>query len=97
MIYQGIARYIKGKSGQTFLKVLIRIIVWGGMAMIAVFPSFTNVLAKTIGMEGNINAIILTGFILIFLMIFKLLSAVERLEQNLSEVTRNDALKNIKE
>jgi hypothetical protein len=41
------------------------------------------------------NAVVLTGFILVFLMTFKLLSAIERLEQQLSEVTRKDALKEI--
>lgn len=95
MIYQGVARYIKGKTGQTFLKVLVRIAVWGGMTLIAIFPQATNVLAEIIGLKGNINAVILTGFLLIFLMIFKLLSAIERLEQQISEVTRKEALKDI--
>lgn len=95
MIFQGIQNFIKGKSGQTFYKVAIRIAVWGGMSLIAIFPSFTNILAKSVGLEGNINAVILSGFILIFLMIFKLLSAIERLEQDLSEVTRKEALKEI--
>lgn len=96
MIYQGIAKYVKGETNQTFLKVLLRIVVWGGMALIALFPSLTNILANAIGMVGNINAVILTGFILIFLMMFKLLSAIEKLEQGLSEVTRKEALKEIK-
>jgi len=96
MIYQGIINYIKGKGGQTLYKVFIRVALWGGMSLIAIFPSFTNILAKFVGLQGNINAVILSGFILIFLMIFKLLSAIERLEQGLSEVTRNDALQDIK-
>ena len=96
MIYQGVANYINGKGGQTLYKVFVRIIVWGGMSLIALFPSFTNIIAGIIGLQGNINAVILSGFILIFLMIFKLLSAIERLEQRLSEVTRNEALKEIK-
>jgi hypothetical protein len=95
MIYQGINNYIKGKSGQTFYKLMIRIIVWGGMTTIAIFHGFTNFLAGIIGLEGNINAVILTGFLLIFLMIFKLLSSIERLEQQISEVTRKDAIKEI--
>lgn len=97
MIYQGIGNFVKGKGGQTFLKLSIRIVVWGGMVLVAAFPSFTNFLANVIGMEGNMNAVILTGFILIFLMIFRLLSAIERLEQNISEVTRKEALKEITE
>ena len=97
MIFQGVKNFVQGKSGQTLLKLSVRIFVWGGMSLIAIFPSFTNVLAKFVGLQGNINAVILSGFILIFLIIFKLLSAIERIEQDLSEVTRNDALKNIKE
>jgi hypothetical protein len=97
MIYQGISRFLKGTPGQTFLKLLVRIIIWGGMAMIAIIPSFTNVLANIVGLQGNINAVILIGFILIFLMIFKLLSAIERLEQNISELTRKESLKDVKE
>jgi hypothetical protein len=96
MIFQGIKNYISGKSSQTIYKLAIRIIVWGGMAIVALFPFLTNTLAKIIGLEGNINAVILVGFILIFLMIFKLLSAIERLEQNISILTRKDALKEIK-
>lgn len=95
MIYQGIIKYAKGKTGQTFLKLLVRIMVWGGMALIALFPEFTVTLAKIVGLEGNINAVILTGFILIFLIIFKLLSAIERLEQQISEVTRKESLENL--
>jgi hypothetical protein len=65
------------------------------MAIIAIFPEVTSMLAKLVGLQGNINAVILTGFILIFLMIFKLLSAIERLEQNISELTRKESLKEI--
>jgi len=95
MLYQGISNYFKKQSGQTFLKLSIRVIVWGGMALVAIFPDFTNLLAKAIGIEGNINAVILTGFLLVFLMIFKLLSAIEMLEQQISELTRKDALKDV--
>lgn len=96
MIYSGTVSFLKGKSGQNFYKLSIRIFVWGGMMLIAIFPQFTNILANLIGLEGNINAVILTGFLLIFLMIFKLLSAIERLEQQMTEVIRKDAINNSK-
>ena len=96
MLYQGINNYFKRQKGQTFLKLVTRIIVWGGMAIIIAFPAVSNVLANIIGIKGNVNAVILAGFLLVFLMMFKLLSAIERLEQNLSEVTRNKALEDIK-
>ncbi|MFH1183127.1 MAG: DUF2304 domain-containing protein [Candidatus Moraniibacteriota bacterium] len=96
MIYQGVDNFVKGKHHPTILKLLVRVVVWGGMAVVAIFPDITVLLAKLIGIEGNLNAVILTGFILVFLMIFKLLSAIERVESQLSDVVRNDALKAIK-
>lgn len=96
MLYQGIANYFKNQSGQTVLKLVTRIIVWGGMAIVVAFPNISNSLADLIGIQNNVNAVILTGFLLIFMMIFKLLSAIERLEQQITTVTRNKAIQDIK-
>jgi len=92
MLFQGIKDFIKRETGQTGLKLFVRIIVWGGMALVAVFPSFTTFVARVIGIVDNINAVILTGFLMNFLLIFKLLSAIEKIEQNVSELTRREAL-----
>lgn len=97
MIYQGVRNYISGKSGQTLYKLTIRIIVWGGMLLVAIYPDIITLAAKTLGIIENMNAAILIGFLLVFLMIFKLLSAIERLEQNISELTRKDSLKELTE
>lgn len=96
MLWQGVSDFLKGRKSQTFLKLFVRVVVWGGMAAVALFPGVTFALARIIGIEGNINAVILTGFILVFLIIFKLLSAIERLEQNLTELVRKDSLKEIR-
>jgi len=96
MIHKGVSNFIKKETGQTFLKLFTRIFVWGGIATVAIFPKITNVFAEIIGLKGNINAVILTGFLLVFLMIFKLLSAIEKLEQNISKLTRKEALKDLK-
>lgn len=95
MIYQGFAKFLKHQSGQSVLKLSVRVFIWGGMAVIALFPDITNDLASIIGISGNINAVILTGFILIFLIIFKLLSAIEHLEQQISILARNDTLQSL--
>ncbi len=92
MLFQGVKEFIKRESGQTVLKLLVRILVWGGMALVAVYPNFTWYLSKIIGIEDNINAVLLTGFLFVFLIIFKLLSAIEKLEQNISELTRKESL-----
>lgn len=95
MIYGGFERFLRQQTGQTFMKLGARLFVWGGMAVVVLFPTLSNDLAALIGIEGNVNAVILTGFILVFLMIFKLLSAIERLEQQMTLLTRNDALESM--
>jgi len=92
MLFQGIKEFVKRETGQTILKFLVRLTIWGGMALIAIYPNFSWYLSKMIGIEDNINAVILTGFLFVFLIIFKLLSAIEKLEQNISEITRKEAL-----
>ncbi len=92
MIFQGIKEFAKREAGQTVLKLCVRLLVWGGMALISVYPNFTWYLSKIIGIEDNINAVMVTGFLFVFLIIFKLLSAIEKIEQNISEITRKEAL-----
>ena len=93
MLVSGIKEFIHRETGQTWLKLFVRLVVWGGMALIAVYPQFTSWLARVIGIVDNMNAVIMTGFLLVFLLIFKLLSAIEKIEQNISELTRKDALR----
>jgi len=92
MIYQGVRGYVRGETGKTFLKLLTRIIVWGGMAAVSLFPSLSGHLARIIGIQGNVNAAILIGFLLVFSIIFKLLAAIERIERQLTELVRKEAL-----
>lgn len=95
MLFQGIKNFCKRESGQTFLKLAVRIIVWGGLALLAVYPNSTMFIARYLGIVDNINAAILIGFILVFLIIFKLMSAIEKIEQNISELTRREALSHL--
>ena len=92
MIFHGIRQFVKREAGQTPLKLFVRLSVWGGMGLVATYPDFTYSLSKIIGIEDNINAVILTGFLFVFLIIFKLLSAIEKIEQNISELTRRESL-----
>ncbi|MBP6975526.1 MAG: DUF2304 domain-containing protein [Candidatus Moranbacteria bacterium] len=97
MIHQGGKDYLRGGNNQTFIKFFVRVVVWGGMTAIVIFPNLTNLTAEIIGIQDNVNAAILAGFILVFLMVFKLLSAIERLEQQISILTRKDALLEIEQ
>ncbi len=92
MLFQGAKEFFKRESGQTFLKFAVRVIVWGGMALVAIYPNSTIFIARFLGIEDNITAVMIIGFLFVFLLIFKLLSAIEKIEQNISELTRKEAL-----
>ncbi len=92
MLFQGIKEFVNRETGQTVLKLFVRLTVWGGMALVAIYPNFTLFMARIIGIKENMNAVILTGFLFVFLIIFKLLSAIEKIEQNISEITRKESL-----
>ncbi len=95
MLFQGLKDFFKREAGQTLLKLSVRLIVWGGMALVAIYPNSTIIVARFIGIERNINAVILTGFLSVFLIIFKLMSAIEKIEQNISELTRRETLSHL--
>jgi hypothetical protein len=97
MLFQGTKDFFKRETGQTALKYVVRLIVWGGMGIVAVYPNSTEIVARTLGIADNINAVMITGFLLVFLIIFKLLSAIEKIEQNVSELTRKEALSHLPE
>jgi hypothetical protein len=92
MLYLGIKEFANRESGQTLLKLAVRLIVWGGMALIAIYPDFTLFIARILGVVDNFNAVVMMGFLLVFMLIFKLLSAIEKIEQNVSELARKEAL-----
>ncbi|MCI5144985.1 MAG: DUF2304 domain-containing protein, partial [Candidatus Electrothrix sp. AR3] len=92
MLYLGIKEFANRETGQTVLKLTVRLAVWGGMALIAVYPDFTRIIARVMGIVDNFNAVILMAFLMVFMMLFKLLSAIEKIEQNVSELTRREAL-----
>ena len=95
MLFLGTKEFVKRETGQTLLKFIVRVIVWGGMGVLAVYPNATEIVARILGFKENINAVIILGFLLVFMLIFKLLSAIEKVEQNISELTRREALSHL--
>jgi hypothetical protein len=92
MLYLGIKEFANRETGQTLLKLAVRVTVWGGMTLIAIYPNATVLIARVLGVVDNFNAVVMMGFLLVFMLIFKLLSAIEKVEQNISELTRKEAL-----
>ncbi len=61
MLFQGVKNFVNRESGQTWLKLSVRGIVWGGMVIVALYPDITILVSRALGIEDNFNAVVLTG------------------------------------
>lgn len=92
MILQGLIRYIKREQRQTFFKVALSVFIWGAILIFTLFPVFSHIITRSLGFGENLNTLIFLGFIVIFMVITKIIRIIEKIEQNISEIVRKEAL-----
>lgn len=94
-IFQSSKKFIKKQKGQTFLKFFIQIFVWFSVGFLVIYPRLALTISQKMGFGENLNTLIFLGFVLIFLILFKIIALIERLEQNISKIVRQEALEKI--
>jgi len=90
-----IVRFVRKEQGQTFFKLLLTIIVWGGISYISLFPAHIRYLSRQFGFGENLNTFIFFGFVAVFVVLFRLMAVVEKLEKQITEIVRKNALKDL--
>lgn len=90
-----IVKYIRKERTQTVFKLLLTIIIWGGILFTSLFPELVHTVSRNLGLGENLNTLIFFGFVVVFVILFKLLSSFESLERQLTELVRKEALKEI--
>jgi hypothetical protein len=91
-LVNGFRHFLRREKSQTFFKFFLTVIIWSAVLLFAVFPSTSHQLSRELGLGSNLNTLIFIGFVLVFIIFFKLLSIIERLERNISDIVRNEAL-----
>ena len=91
----GITRFLKQEKSQTLFKFLVTVIIWGSIFIFSVVPSASHSLSRALGLGNNLNTLIFIGFVILFVIVFKLLNIIERLERNISEIVRKEALEKL--
>lgn len=85
-------RFLKREQNQSFLKYITVVCIWGSIGAISLFPQIAHYIRITFGFGDNFNTIIFIAFVILFVLYFRLLSIVERIESNITKIIRKEAL-----
>lgn len=97
LLINGLMKFLKREKGQTLFKILANTIVWGGISAFSFFPRLSHTLTSLLGFGENLNTLIFLGFIIVFAILFKIINVVERIEKNISQMVRKEALDKIQQ
>ena len=81
-------RFMRKERTQTGFKLITTCIVWGGVLFTSLFPTEVHNLSRRLGFGENLNTLIFFGFVVVFIVLFKLLSSIEKLEKSLTDIKK---------
>ncbi|PIY71932.1 hypothetical protein COY87_03585 [Candidatus Roizmanbacteria bacterium CG_4_10_14_0_8_um_filter_33_9] len=90
------AAFIRHEHNQTAYKFATTLFIWGGILFTSLFPGEVRRLSQQMGFGENLNTLIFFGFVIVFILFFRLLRSVENLERNITELVRQNALMDLK-
>lgn len=96
MMIDRFIRFYRKEVGQTFFKLFSTLFIWSVILIISLFPDFAYFVSEKLGMGKNLNTLIFFGFVVVFMILFKILSILEKIEKEISKIIREIAIKNEK-
>ncbi len=93
-IGKSVLQFIKKQALFTPLKFFTSFSVWSGILIFALFPNLARTISAELSIGNNLNTLIFIGFVIVFILIFRLLKTIEMLEKNITDLVRENALTN---
>lgn len=94
-LVRGAIKFFGHEERQTVFKFFSYLVIWGSVLTLGLFPQAGRILSHRLGFGENLNTLIFLGFVVVFIALFKLVTAVEGLERNISEIVRREALEKL--
>ena len=85
------------KTKELSLKETIAwLIIWIGTGIVFWFPQYTTRVANILGIGRGADLITYLSIIILAYLVFRIFIHLDRIEKNITKITRNDALDNAK-
>lgn len=90
------SKFFKRGQSATLFKFAVTSVLWVSVVVLTVFPGLAHQINRYLGFGENLNTLIFIGFVMTFVLIFKLLNIIENTERTITDLVRKDALRNMK-
>ncbi len=75
------------------VKFLLPTLIFAGILALSLFPSLAHLMSSTLGLGENLNTLIFTGFVIVYIMMFKVFRSVEEIKRDITQIVQKQALK----
>lgn len=79
----------------SWLEALLWSLLWVVAAVVILLPETTTLVAQLFGVGRGVDAVIYGAITLLFILVFKVFLSLDRMERNLTDIVRKDALKDL--
>lgn len=94
LILRSLYLFIRKKKG--FREVVLAVLIWGSVSLISLFPIILQEFAHILGFELGVNALLVISTIVILFMLLRATLRMDRLQNDITKLVREMALKEIK-
>jgi len=94
LILRTIYLFLRKKKG--IREVLLAILIWGSFSLISLFPIILQNFAHILGFELGVNALLVISTILIFFILLRTLLRMDKMQNDITKIVREIALKEVK-
>jgi small membrane protein len=85
--------YLRIRNGsESIFEFILWTIVWIGIIVVVLFPNILTLPAKLLGIGRGVDVLVYFGIIILFYSVYRIYSKIERLEQDITSLTRSNAL-----
>jgi len=92
VIAERAVRFFRHGQGQSIVKFLTVILVWGMIGAVALYPEIAHFIRRTFGFGENFNTMIFIAFVILFVLFFRILGIIEKIESDITDIVRRESL-----